>query len=129
MDVSVTDSFLLSGQAQSIDQISGKWHAFPSGLLIQINEDGSAQFGQDLDGMPIGYRAEMKFRNQQLHVRFTDYFGSEEPCKTAVGRYTVRNHESGAIRFDLVQDECLFRLQMLSGEPDVGMLYHGVSRD
>ena len=124
-----TESLPMVELAQNIDEITGIWHGFPTGLLLQINEDGSAQFGQDRDGTPIGYRAELKFRNQQLYVRFIDSSISEERCQATIGRYIVQIHESGAIHFDPVQDDCHFRLQILKGPSNSGMLYHRIDRD
>lgn len=128
VDNSAIETVSATAQAQSIDQITGIWHGFPSGILIQINENGSAQFGQDRDGKLIGYRAEIRSEKQQFHIRFTDYFGPEASCRSASGSYLVQLHESGAIRFKPVHDECLLRLQLLAGQSDVGMLYHRFDR-
>ena len=102
VDESAAESFPTVRQAESIDQISGSWHGFPSGLLLQINEDGSAQFGQNRDGTLIGYRAEMELKGSQFHVRFNDYSGFEASCQSAIGIYTVQINDNGAVRFDPV---------------------------
>lgn len=121
--ISASGSSLMIEQAQQSEQISGTWHGFPYGLLLQINNDGSAQFGLDTDGTPIGYSAMMWFEDQQLSVLFTNYDGPNETCRSAVGFYTVQLHQGGAIRFETVHDECRFRQEILSGLSERGLLY------
>jgi hypothetical protein len=52
--------------AQGTEEITGRWHTFPHTLLLQFNEDGSAQFDLDWDGKPIGYQAMIYFEGQDI---------------------------------------------------------------
>jgi hypothetical protein len=115
-------------QAARLEEIAGKWHRFPVGLLIQFNDDGSAQFGLDWDGSFAGYEATIWFEGQELSVRFTNYDGQDEACASTTGRYTVQLHQGESLSFVAVHDDCLFRMDSLSGrgEEELGLMYHRV---
>jgi hypothetical protein len=115
-------------QAGRLEEITGRWHAFPVGLLVQFNEDGSAQFGLDWDGTSMGDEAIIWFEGQALSVQFTDYEGQDEACASAIGRYTVQLYQGESISFTAVHDDCQFRMDILSGrgEEELGLMYHSV---
>ncbi len=123
-----TELRLEPGQATMVEEIAGTWHAFPVGLVLQFNDDGSAQFGLDWDGTAIGNEAEIEFEGQELSIRFTNYDGQNEACASSAGLYTVQLHQSGNISFEPVQDDCQFRMDILSGTPEAGfrLMYHPV---
>lgn len=114
--------------ASSIEQVAGRWFAFPAGLLIQINPDGSAQFGLDRDGTVLGHQAQMWFEGPELSVRYTDYEGQDAACAKQTGHYTVDTYESGNITFIPVEDDCRSRMESLSGAAETGFRvnYHPV---
>ena len=113
-------------QATAIDKLAGTWYAFPGGILLQFNGDGSAQFGLDTTGAVLGYEATTNFEEQLLSIRFTNYDGQDEACRQQVGLYTVQLHQGGPISFEPVRDDCRFRLESLSGssEADFRLLFH-----
>ena len=115
-------------QAGRVEEIAGKWYGFPMALLLQFNDDGSAQFGLDLDGTAIGYEAMIWFEDQELFVQFTNYDGHIEACASSIGRYTVQLHQGESISFTAVHDDCLFRMENLSGrgEEEFGLMYHRI---
>ena len=115
-------------QADRLEQIAGQWYRFPVGLLLQFNDDGSAQFGLDWDGSFAGTEAMIWFVGQEMSVRFTNYDGQDEACASTIGRYTVLLHQGESISFAAVHDDCLFRMDSLSGrgEEEFGLMYHRV---
>ena len=72
------------------------------------------------------------FEGLLLVVKFTDYAGDADggsaACATVVGVYEVHLLEGGSIRFMKLQDDCAFRSDTLSGQPDLGfdLVYHRV---
>ena len=99
-----------------------------SGNVIQFDEDGSARFGSDWDGTAIGLEAQIEFEYQEISIWFQNYDGLDEACTNAVGRYSVQFHQGGNISFDPIQDDCQFRMDVLSGPKEAGfrLMYHPV---
>ena len=117
-------------QASTIDELTGTWYAFPVGLLLQFNNDESAQFGLNTDGTTLGYDAIISFEGELLSIRFTNYDGENAPCHEQAGLYTVQLHQGGQISFDPARDDCLFRLESLSGsaEADFRLIFHQLTK-
>ena len=113
-------------QVTTIGELSGVWHAFPNGLLLQFEEDGSALFGLDTQGNVLGYEAVILFESQILSIQFTDYEGRHEACLGQAGLYSVQSHPDGSISFALIKDNCQFRRESLSGrlETDVSPRFY-----
>lgn len=121
-----TQQDLVVEYVSTINELTGTWHAFPGGLVIRFNDDGSAQFGLDTGGTVLGYDAVAKFENQLLSIQFTNYDGQNKGCHRQVGLYSVQSHQGGYISFAPIVDDCIFRLESLSGpaETGVGMMFH-----
>ena len=120
-----------SRQVVSVQEIVGRWHGFPTGVLLQFNDDGSAHFGLDWDGTEIGYEARIWFESQRLSILFTDFDGHINGCSTSVGLYNVDLHSEGTISFKPVHDDCQFRMEILGGAAaaDFRMMYHPVKSE
>ena len=116
-------------QATTVNKLIGTWHAFPVGLILRFNDDGSAQFGLDNDGTASGYEATVRFESQLLSIQFTNYDGQNEACHKQAGLYTVQLHPGGQISFEPVHDNCLFRLENLRGseEGSFRLMFHQVT--
>jgi hypothetical protein len=114
--------------AGTVREIAGTWYRFPVGMLLQFNDDGSAIFGLDWDGTAVGYEARIWFEDQELSILFTNYDDQDEACASAAGLYTVQINEDGTISFELVHDDCHFRMEILSGsaESSTGLIYHPI---
>lgn len=117
-----------SKQVVSIQEIVGTWHAFPIGVLLQFDDDGSAHFGLDSEGTLIGREARIWFENQGLSILFTEHDDQIDGCSASVGHYNVELSSDGTIRFESVHDDCQFRVQILQGAADTDsrMIYHPV---
>ena len=114
--------------AHDAKDIAGTWHAFPSGLVIRFNADGTATFGLDANGEPIGYAADTWFQEEQLFIEFTDYDGEIGECAKAKGVYQVNLFPNGGLRFVTVRDECQLRVDVLGGRtrPGAELIFHPV---
>ena len=104
--------------ATSSEDIAGMWFSLPSGLVLQFNDDGTAQFGVDSDGTTLGYEAQTWFEGTRLFIKFVAYDGVSEACATATGTYEVQLLDSGNLRFVRAQDECQLRVDALLGAAD-----------
>lgn len=111
-----------------LQEIQGAWYAFPAGLAIRFNEDGSGLFGSVGDDDRTGISVETHFEDDLLQIWFADYQGESEDCQTATGVYTVQRLDGGNIRFSPIQDDCQFRLDALNGRADLGfeLTFHPV---
>lgn len=116
-------------EPEIITDFEGAWYNFPGGLMIRFNGDGSADFGVDTDGTPIGYQAQTWFEGDNLSIRFLDYDGAMDSCRDATGVYQVQQLDGGNIRFVTIDDACQFRSDALSGHKDLGfeLVFHSVS--
>jgi hypothetical protein len=126
---SATPELQLGPEPMIINGFEGAWYSFPGGLMIRFNSDGSADFGVDTDGTPIGYQAHTWFEGDKLSIRFSNYDGAMESCRDATGVYQVQQLKGGNIRFVTIDDACQFRSDALSGHKDLGfeLVFHYVS--
>jgi hypothetical protein len=106
---------ILGGQ-----ELQGAWYAFPAGLAIEFNHDGSGLFGSVSGNDAGGISFDSRFEGDHLQIWFAEYQGESEECQTTTGVYTVESLEAGNIRFSPVQDHCQFRLDALNGQADLG---------
>lgn len=119
----------LQPEPKIITDIEGVWYSFPVGLVVRVHGDGSADFGVDADGTPAGYQAETWFEDDRLFVKFSNYDGEAEHCRTSTGIYQVQQLGDGIIRFVTIADPCQFRANSLSGHADLGfeLAFHDAS--
>ena len=103
-----------------VQELQGAWYAFPAGLAIQFNQDGSGTFGSVGDDDMTGIALKTRFEGELLQISFAGYQGESEECKTVSGVYSVQRLADGNIRFSPVQDACQFRLDALNGAADLG---------
>lgn len=129
VDHKATPELQLKPEPMIINDFEGAWYNFPGGLMIQFNGDGSADFGVDTDGTPIGYQAQTWFEGDKFSIRFSDYDGAIDSCRGATGVYQVQQLDDGNIRFVTINDACQFRSDALSGHKDLGFepVFHFVS--
>jgi hypothetical protein len=112
----------------AIGGLRGTWYAFPGGLMIRFNANGTADFGLDIDGKAVGFSANTWLEDTRLHITFTDYDGENEGCRSATGIYEVQSLDNNYLKFKVVHDDCQLRSNVLSGNADLGseLLYHPV---
>jgi hypothetical protein len=108
--------------------LNGTWYAFPGGLMIRFNANGTADFGLDADGGSVGFEADTWIEDTRLHITFIDYDGENEECRSATGIYEVQWLENNYLKFKVVHDDCQFRSNVLSGNAVLGseLLFHPV---
>lgn len=104
--------------AASSQDIAGRWFSLPGGLMLQFNDDGSAQFGIDSDGTTLGYEAQTWFEGTHLFIKFIANVGLSDACANATGSYEVQLLDSGNLKFVDAQDKCQLRRDALQGAPD-----------
>ena len=103
-----------------LQELQGAWYAFPAGLAIQFNQDGSGLFGSAGGDDMTGIALKTRFEGELLQISFAGYQGESEECQTATGVYSVQRLAGGNIHFSPVQDDCKFRLDALNGAADLG---------
>lgn len=110
------------------EAIAGTWYSYPVGTMVRFNGDGTADFGLDTSGRAIGYHARTWFEGERLFIAFTNYDGESDGCETAVGGYEVQFLEHNGVAFRPISDACRFRLDVLSGHPELGfdLVFHPV---
>ena len=116
----------MTESVSAIAELTGTWHAFPNGLVLRFNDDGSTQFGLDTDGVTLGYEAKITVENSILSIQFTTYNAQNDACLGQVGRYAVQSHDGGYLSFARIDDDCLFRTELLTGTSaaDSSIMFH-----
>ncbi len=97
--------------ASSAEDIAGVWQSTVADAVVQLNEDGTARSLGPEGDFPIG-----KFRFEGTRLFFTDrpntdcsFLGFE------TGIYEVELLENGNLKFIVIEDECLIRINYLAG--------------
>jgi hypothetical protein len=113
-------------ERNQVASIVGAWHSFPAGMVVQFDPDGTAQFGVDPGGKAFGFEAETWMNGETLSIRFTNYDGQDDACRSATGVYQVSPAVDGAIKFLPVDDRCQMRVNILKGNPEQkdGHIFH-----
>lgn len=114
--------------AASSADIAGTWFSLPTGLVLQFNADGTAQFGVDSDGTTLGYEAQTWFEGTRLFVKFVDNDGPSAACANEIGSYQVQVLETGNLKFVDAIDDCQLRIDALQGASgmDLALEYNPV---
>jgi len=113
--------FLLAGcaasgpkLASSAEDIAGTWQSTISSAVVQINEDGTSR---SLGSLSTGVDFSIgKFRFEETRLFLTDRPDTE--CSFVgfeAGIYEVELLENGNLKFVVIEDECLTRINYLAG--------------
>ncbi len=97
--------------ASSVEDIAGTWHSTISSAEAQFNEDGAVLFRKgDTPFVAI------EFRFEGTRLFFKDPSGHQCVLLGAeIGIYEVELLESGNLKFTVIEDECLIRVNYLAG--------------
>ncbi len=97
--------------ASSFEDIAGTWHSTISSVEVQINEDGTTR-AQDMEGRII--IGEFRFEG----TRYFDKASPGDGCTLeghGTGIYEVELLENGNLKFTVIEDECLVRVNYFAG--------------
>ena len=116
----VTPEITVQHSILGLQELQGAWYAFPAGLAIEFNQDGSGLFGSVSGDGTGGISFDSRFEGDRLLIWFDDYQGESHECQTATGIYTLQGLEGGNIRFSPEHDDCQFRIDALNGQASLG---------
>ena len=110
--------FLLAGCAasgpklvNSAEDITGAWHSTISSAEIQFNEDGTVR-RRTAEQTPDD--AEFRFEGTRLILTEIPGRGCSL-IEAQIGIYEVELLENGNLKFTVIEDECLARVNYLAG--------------
>ena len=98
--------------ASSAEDIAGTWHSTIASVELRLNADGTSrvQFG---DGS--ANTGEFRFEGTRLYLK--PLGGSNECVEMGAetGIYEVELLESGNLKFTVIEDDCLSRVNTIAG--------------
>ena len=110
----VVAMFLLAGcaasgpkLASSAEDIAGTWQSTVSSLVFHFNEDGT--WGREFPGTG----SEFRFEGTRLSLKHVVAGGACIQYETGI--YEIELLENGNLKFTMIEDECLQRVNFLAG--------------
>ncbi len=96
--------------ADSAEDIAGTWHSTTSTTEVQINEDGTFR-GRDTSGEGRISNFEFWFEGTQFFIQAAVSCDVGNP----IGIYEVELLENGNLKWTVIEDECLTRVNYYAG--------------
>ncbi len=111
--------FLLAGcatsgprLASSAEDIAGTWHSTVSSVEVQFNEDGT---GHARVGSGSSFDGEFRFEGTRIIWKTLDQGNDCVRIGAETGIYEVELLENGNLKYIVIEDECLVRVNYLAG--------------